>query len=113
MNMPSLNDGDEGGAYPGEGGGIAGGENGPSPASCLVLDGDNGGEAGEIEEDEDKIGIGGLRRHVVSFHQLAHVGVLAVVIAEGVVVAKRLIIGMISGDRNTDSQEKHVGANLR
>ena len=86
MNMPSLYDSYYGGAEPGEGGGIAGGENGPSPATRLVLDGYDRGQTGEIEEDEDEIGIGGLRRHTVGLHHLTHVGVLAVVIAKRVVV---------------------------
>ena len=40
---------DEGGGEPGDSGGVACGDEGPVPGACLVLDGRNGGDAGEVE----------------------------------------------------------------
>ena len=40
---------DEGGGEPGDSGGVAGGDEGPVPGTCLVLDGRYGGDAGEVE----------------------------------------------------------------
>jgi len=49
---------DEGGGDPGNGGGIEGGEGGPAPGACLVLDGGNGGDTGEVEQYKYKVRVG-------------------------------------------------------
>ena len=48
-------EGDEGG-YPGEDDGIDCCDDGPFPASALVLDGDEGRYTWEVEQDEDHVG---------------------------------------------------------
>lgn len=55
-------EGDEGG-YPGEKDGIDCRDDGPFPTSALVLYGNEGRYAREVEEDEDHIGQGGGRGH--------------------------------------------------
>ena len=49
---------DDEGDNPGEDDGVDGGDDGPFPAAALVLDGYEGGDAGEIEQDEDHEGEG-------------------------------------------------------
>ena len=56
---------DEGADNPGEDGGIDGGYGGPAPGAGLVLDGRDGGDAGEIDEDEEQEAVGGQRGEVV------------------------------------------------
>ena len=48
-------EGDEGG-YPGEDDGVDCCDDGPFPASALVLDGDEGRYTWEVEQDEDHVG---------------------------------------------------------
>ncbi len=79
---------DKGGDHPCHDGGVDGGEGGPAPGARLVLDGHNGGYAGEIEQDEEQIAIGREGRDAISEHQLAQTGVFRIVVAERVVVGK-------------------------
>lgn len=89
---------DEHACYPGDGGGVEGGKESPAPRTGLVLDGGDGGYAGEVEHDEDEIGIGREWGYAFLYHHLVQTGVLLVVVAEGVVIAKRVVAAIEHAD---------------
>jgi hypothetical protein len=53
---------------------IDSGEGSPPPGACLMLDGDNGGDAGEIEQHEEKIAIGYQRGQLFQSSQHSNSG---------------------------------------
>ena len=74
--------------YPGDDGGVDGCEGCPTPRTCLVLDGDDGGDAGEIQQDEQQVAIGRKGRDTLCQHQLPKVRVFLVIITERVIIGK-------------------------
>ena len=85
---------DGGGDEPGEGGGVAGCEEGPAPGGGLVLDGYDGGQTGEVEEDEEEVGVGREGREAVGGHLLVETCVFGGVFGEAVIVAEAVIAGV-------------------
>ena len=58
LDEQSPNLEDEGRGDPGDDGGIDGGEGGPAPRTCLVLDGGYCGDTGEVEQYKYKVRVG-------------------------------------------------------
>ena len=73
---------DEGRDYPGDDSGIAGGKGCPAPGARLVLDGRDGGYAGEVKQYKYKVRVGDERSNALGEHHLAQVGIALAVVAE-------------------------------
>ena len=61
LNEQSANLENEGGGDPGDEGGVGCCEECPAPGACLVLDGGNGGDTGEVEQYKYKVRVGSQR----------------------------------------------------
>ena len=83
--------------------GINGRNQSPSPRVGLIFDGDNGGYAREVEQDEQQVAECAERSDAITSHLLSQAGILLVIIAEGVIISKRIIVGVEHSDGRCDN----------